>query len=154
MERDPAGNQMTTRFSRWMALDVGRRKIGVALSDPLRITASPIETLIRGDESAVLNRIEELVAKNEVERVVIGRPLRLNGERSETVDMVEAFVQKLRGQITVPVEWAEERLSSKEAERVMSELKIPVADRRRRRDEVAAALILQWYIEEQGEARA
>jgi putative Holliday junction resolvase len=136
-----------------MALDVGRQRIGVALSDPLRLTASPIRTLTRGDESAALSTIAALVSENEVDRIIVGRPLRLNGERSETVDMVEVFVRKLCERVTVAVEWAEERLSSKEAERIMSELKIPIADRRRRRDEIAAALILQWYIEEQGEAR-
>jgi putative Holliday junction resolvase len=142
------------KFGRWMALDIGRRRIGVAFSDPLKLTARPAATLTRSADSAEIGEIIRLVGEYDVERIVVGRPLRLNGETSDTVDLVEAFLQQLRECVAVPVEWAEERLSSKEAERIMSELKVPVADRRRRRDEFAAALILQWYIEENGEARA
>lgn len=142
------------RFGRWMALDVGRRRIGVAVSDPLKLTARPAGTLTRSTDLAEIGEITRMVREYEVERIVAGRPFRLNGETSETVDLVEAFLEELRKFVTVPVEWAEERLSSKEAERIMAELKVPVADRRRRRDEFAAALILQWYIEENGEARA
>jgi putative Holliday junction resolvase len=133
--------------ARWMALDLGSKTIGVAITDPLRISARPLTTIerINADEDA--KRLLELTHSYQVERVLVGRPLHLDGRPSSNERRFLPLVEKLR--LSVPIEWADERLSSKEAEALMAELGIPVSERRKKRDEVAAALILQWYLEEQ-----
>jgi putative holliday junction resolvase len=137
--------------SRWIALDVGTRRIGVAVSDPLRVTARPLKTLVRTPDGAEFRELVRLVDEYEVSRIIVGRPVRLSGEESEGTRQVEAFITELSAVCPVRIVRAEERLSSKEAERMMAEVGIAPADRRRRRDEFAAALILQWYLEERGD---
>lgn len=132
-----------------MALDAGTRAIGVALSDPLRITSRPLATLRRsGDPEDDAKRVAELATRHDVGRIIFGRPQHLDGRDSETFNKIEPLAQAIADCSGLPLVWAEERLSSKEAERLMAEVGVPHAQRRTRRDEFAAALILQWYIEE------
>lgn len=135
---------------RWMSLDVGSRRIGVALSDPLRLTARPLTTLTRSVDYEELTQITELAEQYEVTRIVIGRPLYLTGESSESTHTTEQFAERLRLVCGRPIDWAEERLSSKEAESLMAEMDIDPAERKGLRDQFAAALILKWYLEEHG----
>lgn len=134
---------------RWMGLDVGSRRIGVALSDPLRITARPLEVFERTTLDADLLQVRKLIEEHQVVRLVVGVPRRLDGSESAATALVEAFVAQLIERAGVPVIRAEERLSSKEAEHLMAELDIPPSRRRERRDAFAAALILKWYLESQ-----
>ena len=136
---------------RWLALDVGNRRIGVAVSDPLRVTARPLTTLERTPEGAEFQALKVLIEEYGISRVIVGSPRRLSGDESEQTRRVEAFISRLASVCPPPIVRGEERLSSKEAERVMAEVGVAPADRRRRRDEFAAALILQWYLEESGE---
>jgi putative holliday junction resolvase len=136
---------------RWLALDVGNRRIGVAVSDPLRVTARPLTTLERTSEGAEFQALKDLIEEYGISRVIVGVPRRLSGDESEQTRRVEAFISRLSTVCPPPIVRGEERLSSKEAERVMAEVGVAPADRRRRRDEFAAALILQWYLEERGE---
>lgn len=133
---------------RWMALDVGNKRIGVAVSDPLRITARPLTTLVRTPDGAEFRQLVDLLDRWEVERLIVGCPYRLTGEPSDSTRMVEVFIARMREVSDVPLERAEERLSSKEAERLMAEMQIPVNERRAKRDAFAAALILEWYLGE------
>lgn len=134
--------------SRWMALDVGSKRIGVAVSDPLRMTATPMSTIERKDISSDIQELLSLASRQGVTRIIVGRPLTLTGRKAPVVDLVERFVDALREKCPIRIEWADERLSTKEAESLMSELGIKVAQRRARRDQYAAALILTWYLQE------
>ncbi len=132
-----------------MALDVGTRKIGIAITDPLRLYARPLTTLGRSDLDADRDRLLDLIREYEVGRVIVGLPRHLDGDESSTLDCIRPLTRKLR-QAQVPVEWQDERLSTRLAEEWMSQAKLPVKNRTLLRDQYAAALILQWYLEEQG----
>jgi len=131
-----------------MALDVGSKTIGVAITDPLKITARPLKTLMRENLENDAERIGELVDEQDIERLVVGMPRHLGGERSSIADLIEPLVKLLEQNLEIPVASAEERLSTKEAERLMAEVNLPLAERKQRRNEFAAAVILEWYLEE------
>ncbi len=131
-----------------MALDVGSKTIGVAITDPLRVTVRPLKTLIRENLESDAERIGELIDEQDIERLVVGMPRHLGGERSSIADLIEPLVELLEQNLEIPVASAEERLSTKEAERIMAEVDLPLAERKQRRDEFAAAVILEWYLED------
>ncbi len=132
---------------RLLGLDVGTRRVGVAVSDPLGVAARPLTTVTRTSDGTDLEHLAALAREYQVEGLVVGLPRHLDGREAELAAEVRAFAEKLAGRCGLPLAWAEERLSSREAERVLAELGVPAAGRRRRRDEVAAALILTWYLE-------
>ncbi len=131
-----------------MALDVGSKTIGVAVTDPLKVTVRPLTTLIRDSLDMDTERICQLIEEQQIERLVVGMPRHLGGQRSTTLNLIEPLVSRLEQSLEIPIESAEERLSTKEAERLMAEAGLAVAERRKRRNEFAAAVILQWYLEE------
>ncbi len=131
-----------------MALDVGSKTIGVAITDPLRVTVRPLKTLIRENLESDAERIGELIDEQDIERLVVGMPKHLGGERRSIADLIEPLVKLLEQNLEIPVASAEERLSTKEAERLMAEVDLSLAERKRRRNEFAAAVILEWYLEE------
>jgi putative Holliday junction resolvase len=131
-----------------MALDVGSKTIGVAITDPLKVTVRPLKTLTRENLESDAERIGELIDEQDIERLVVGMPRHLGGERSNIADLIEPLVKLLEQNLEIPIASAEERLSTKEAERLMAEVNLPLAERRQRRNEFAAAVILEWYLEE------
>ncbi len=131
-----------------MALDVGSKTIGVAITDPLKITVRPLKTLIRENLDRDAERIGELIDEQGIERLVVGMPRHLGGERSSTAGLIEPLVKLLEQNLDIPIASAEERLSTKEAERLMAEVDLPLVERRKKRNEFAAAVILEWYLEE------
>jgi putative holliday junction resolvase len=135
-------------LKRWMALDVGSRTIGLAITDPLKITVRPLTTLLRTDLAGDCRRLLELADSHEVEKLIVGKPLHLDGTPSDILGVVNDFVTRLSRQSDLKIEWMDERLSSKDAEALMAETGIPLKERRRRRNEFAAAVILRRYLEE------
>ncbi|MDR5694040.1 MAG: Holliday junction resolvase RuvX [Armatimonadota bacterium] len=132
---------------RILGLDVGTRRIGVALSDPLGISAQPLKVIEREGWDADLAKIRALVREWEVSCVVVGMPRSLNGSLGPQARMVEEFVAKLRDAIGVPVDTWDERLTTVAAERAMLEANVRRDRRRQRVDAVAAALLLQAYLD-------
>jgi putative Holliday junction resolvase len=130
-------------MKRWLSLDLGKVRIGVALSDPLGLTAQPLTVLKSAGTQKDMIAIGELVNQNEVTQVVVGLPLNMDGTESTTTQRVRDFTQKLAGRLTIPVVYVDERLTSKQAERLMIEGDTRRQDRREKIDKVAAALILQ-----------
>ncbi len=135
-------------MKRWMALDVGSKTIGIAITDPLKVTVRPLKTLMRENLDRDAERIGEIIDEQDIERLVVGMPRHLGGERSGIADLIEPLVKLLEQNLEIPIAPAEERLSTKEAERLMAEAALPLAERRKRRNEFAAAVILEWYLEE------
>jgi putative Holliday junction resolvase len=119
-----------------LALDFGRARTGVAVSDPSGTIARPLEIVERASSEAGLARLAELVREEEAERVVVGLPLTLRGERGEQARETEAFVDQLRGVISVPVESYDERFTTRLAQTA------PGPD-----DARAAAHLLSSYLE-------
>lgn len=132
---------------RIMGLDVGDRRIGVALSDEQGTLAGSPTVLDRlGDESD-FKTIAELVSQHSVQRIVVGLPLSMDGSLGHQAKKVQSFCQKLAYTVDIPVVTWDERLSTVEAERILRESNVRRNKRKKRRDAVAAALILQTYLD-------
>ena len=137
----------TSEPGRVMALDVGERRIGVALSDPRRILATPSTTLRAEPRAQALQRIAQLAREHEVAELVVGLPLTMSGEIGPQAKLVQEFVEALRSVVALPIHTFDERLTSVEAERIMVELGLKPEQRKARIDEVAASLILQDFLD-------
>jgi putative holliday junction resolvase len=134
-----------------MAIDVGSKSVGIALTDPMKMTARPLTTLTRAGLKEDAESICGLLDEHRVERLIVGEPRFLSGQESPVMSVIRPLVEEIRRRRSVEIHWQDERLSSKEAEKKMAELKVPPEQRRKKRDEFAAALILQWHLEEQSE---
>lgn len=130
-----------------MGLDVGHRRIGVAVSDPTGFLARGVEVISRTSVAEDLARICALIDSLAVERVVVGHPISLSGEVGAQALDAERFAESLREASPVPVELWDERLSTLEADRRMQEAGLSSRKRRQRIDMAAAILILQSYLD-------
>ena len=135
---------------RVLAIDYGRRRLGLAISDPLRLTARPLATWIRSNRRHDLARLRRLCREQEVNLIVVGWPLQLAGTQGEMAGEAARFAERVRADLRIPAELMDERLSSWEAEQTLTEAaggKSRVHDRKQQRlDEVAAAVILRDYL--------
>ena len=131
--------------TRSLGLDIGDRRIGVAMSDPQGILASPLTIINRTDELSDIKAILAIIDQNQVGAVVVGLPLSLNGSLGPQAEKVQDFAHQLRRHTEVTVEFRDERLTTASAQRLM---KMTGKDRRSRDDAMAAALILQGYLDE------
>ena len=131
-----------------MGLDVGDKRIGIALSDPSGILASPLTIINRDDDATVLDDIIEIAREKEVARIIVGLPRSMNGNTGKQAEKVEYFVQKLRSHTEIPIELRDERLSTVSAGRLMQEAKTKKSKDKARLDAIAAAIILQSYLDE------
>ena len=104
-----------------LAVDYGRARIGLALAESVRGIAQPLATLERINRNEDMRRLRELVRDNAVKLILVGLPLRLDGSRGEMAEETERFAQRVRKQIGVAVEMADERLTSWEAQRMLEE---------------------------------
>jgi putative Holliday junction resolvase len=136
-----------TEPGRVMALDVGGRRIGVALSDPTRLLSSPLTTIQALPHQRALSQIVALLATHEVMELVVGLPLTMSGEIGSQAKVVQAFVGDLRQATHLPIHLLDERLTSVAAERMMLDLGMRPEQRKAKIDEVAASIILQDFLD-------
>ncbi len=137
---------------RVMGLDYGDKTVGVAISDELLITAQPIETVERERTNKLrktYQRIETLIAEYEVEKIVLGRPLNMNGTEGDRVELTEAFAEELSRRTGLEIIWMDERLTTVEANRILEETGVAHSARKEHIDKMAAAIILQTYLDTQ-----
>ena len=127
-----------------MALDVGEKTVGVAVSDPLGMIASPRETLRR--DGSELDRLERLVSAEEIGEVVVGLPISLNGTLGPSAERAQEFAKSLEQRLSIPISTYDERLTTAEAEKVLIAADTRRAKRRQVIDQVAASLILQGFL--------
>ncbi len=130
---------------RLLGLDLGERRIGVAVSDPQKVFARGVEVIERRSVERDLEALERLVQRYEVEAIVVGYPRRLDGTAGEEAEKAEAFAAQIESYLGLPVALWDERLSTVRAARVLRE-----TGRRKRRqaiDATAAAVILQDYLD-------
>jgi putative pre-16S rRNA nuclease len=144
MTAEPSGERREVRI---LALDVGAKRIGLAVSDPLGITAQGLGVLTRQDPSAVLAQLLEVARKWQVQRVVVGLPRHLDGRLGDAAPEILKLAGDLGEALGVRVVTWDERLTTVEAERVL--LQADLSRRRRRQvlDQQAAVLILQNYLD-------
>jgi len=143
---DPKGPRTQSQM-RIMGLDVGQRRIGVALSDPGGTWASPETVIERRSLREDFARIAELASVTETELIVVGMPTDLRGERGVAARQMERWIAKLRAAVAIPVTTCDERLTTVVAERALLSGDENRAARRDRRDKVAAAVLLQSYLD-------
>lgn len=134
-------------MKRIMALDVGERRIGVAVSDPLGVIARTLAVVPRKTDEDAIARIKALLDEQAAGRLVVGHPRLLSGEVGSQARAVEAFVEKLATVTDVPVEMWDERLSTVSAARLLAERGQSTRKQKVRIDAVAAAVILQDYLD-------
>lgn len=134
---------------RVLGLDVGARRIGVAVSDPLGITAQGLETLQRKNKKHDFQFLERIIREYEVREIVVGLPLRMSGEEGTQAEKIQAFAEDLRKRFALPVHLWDERLTSAEANRLLRETDLSIEKRGKAVDRMAAILILQGWMENQ-----
>jgi putative Holliday junction resolvase len=133
---------------RVMALDVGKARIGVALSDPLGYTAQPLLTIWRKGRGEDLRSLMRIIRKHEVTEIVIGNPLHMSGDVSPWAAKVQEFAQEIGERSALPVHLWDERLSSVAAHEILDEQGHDRRDRKRIIDQVAAVVILRDWMQE------
>ncbi|MBW4026668.1 Holliday junction resolvase RuvX [Acidipila rosea] len=134
-------------IGRVMALDVGKARVGVALSDPLGYTAQPLLTLWRKNRSEDLRSLLRLIRRYEVVEIVVGNPLHMSGEVSPWGAKVQQFAEELRERAGLPLHMWDERLSSVAAHEILDEAGHDRRDRKYVIDQVAAVVILRGWME-------
>lgn len=137
---------------RIMGLDFGSKTVGVAVSDSLLITAQGLEIITRKEENKLRRtfaRIEELAEEYQVEKFVVGLPKHMNGTEGERVSLTREFGEKLERRTGLPVIFWDERLTTVAADKAMMEAGIRRENRKEYVDKIAAALILQGYLDGQ-----
>ena len=138
---------MSPPVGRVLAIDPGRVRIGLAMSDPMGIVANGLPTLESAGRRRDLDALDALVREHEIAEIVVGRPLGLDGGRGQMTDFAERLAEDLRVRTGLPVRLWDERLSSAEAERALIAGNVRREDRKGLRDRVAAALILQGFLD-------
>jgi putative Holliday junction resolvase len=139
---------MCRKFSevRILGLDIGKRRIGVAVSDPLGLVARPVRAVASVSLNADAAAITEIAKELEAEMVVIGDPIHMSGESGTMSNRAHKFGDVLAQVSGLPVEYCDERLSTVEAERILQESGVPLKKVRSQIDAMAAAVILQSYL--------
>lgn len=132
---------------RVLGLDVGARRIGVAISDPLGITAQGLDTLHRKNKKYDLQHLNRVIREYEVKEIVVGLPLRMSGAEGIQAEKIHVFVEDLRKHFELPVHLWDERLTSAEANRLLRETDLSIEKRGKAVDRMAAILILQGWME-------
>jgi len=132
---------------RYLALDHGTKRIGVAISDELKMIAQPLEYIPAEPFDSFLLRLKQLLAEKEVERVFIGMPRNMDGTYGPAAQKVQDFIATLKQEISLPIQTLDERLTSAQANRVLLQGKVRRAERKQKVDAMAAAILLQSYLD-------
>ena len=133
---------------RILGIDYGDARVGVAITDELNITAQGLETIQRnGSDKIVLRRLDEILEKYEVETIVVGMPLNMNGTKSDRAEITEKFVHKLKCKYNkIKIDTIDERLTTVEAHRTMNFLDINKNKKKNIVDTISAVYILETYL--------
>ena len=132
---------------RILALDHGTKRIGIALSDELKVIAQPLEFVPAEPFDSFVTRLKQLISEKQVELVLVGMPRNMNGSYGPAALKVEEFVAALRSAITVPIKTWDERLTSAQANRFLIQGNVRREQRKEKVDKMAAAILLQSYLD-------
>ena len=139
---------MNPPTTRTLALDVGARRIGLAVSDPLGITAQGLETLERKNKKYDFGFLYRIIREYDIKEIVVGLPLRMSGLEGTQAEKIHAFAEDLRKHFKLPVHLLDERLTSAEANRFLRETELSIEKRGKAVDRMAATLILQSWMQQ------
>jgi putative holliday junction resolvase len=132
---------------RILALDHGTVRIGVAVSDELKMIAQPMEFIAAEPFTRVVERLKEILRDKEVEMILIGMPRNMDGSYGPAAQKVQDFIAALKEKIEVPIKTWDERLTSVQANRLMIEANVRRDKRKAKVDQMAAAILLQSYLD-------
>jgi putative pre-16S rRNA nuclease len=133
--------------NRVLGIDLGEARTGIAVSDELRMLAHPLETIASSSPEKVAQRVQQIVTEKEVDCIVVGLPRNMNGTIGPAAESAQKFVEKLRRLVDCDVVTWDERLSTMAAERALHEVGKKTRKTRGIRDQVAAQIILQSYLD-------
>ncbi len=132
---------------RILAIDHGSRRIGVAVSDELKVIAQPLEYIPAKPFAGFLARLEELLQEKDVELILVGLPRNMDGSLGPAAQKVQEFVGTLRSQVPVPIRTWDERLTTVQANRLLVQGNVRRDKRKEKVDKMAAAILLQSYLD-------
>lgn len=140
-------------MARWMGVDYGTRRIGLAISDPQGRIASAVRTIAAGGKTDDdVHAVQRAATDYEADGIVVGMPVNMDGTIGPQAKLTESFAARLRAAATVPVECWDERLSTFQADQWLLERKLTASRRKQRRDALAAQAILQSFLDARCEA--
>ena len=129
------------------AIDHGTKRMGIAISDELRMIAQPLEFIPAEPFSAFVARLKQLLLEKEVELIVVGMPRNMDGSFGPAAIKVQEFVVELKKEVTIPIRTWDERLTSVQANRLLIEGQVRRDKRKQKVDQMAAAILLQSYLD-------
>jgi putative holliday junction resolvase len=132
---------------RILALDHGTKRIGVAVSDELKMIAQPLEYILAEPSADFLARLKELIHHKEAELILVGMPRNMDGSYGPAAQKVQEFVAGLKGALTMPIKLWDERLTSAQANRLLIQANVRRDKRKEKVDKMAAAILLQSYLD-------
>ena len=132
--------------SRIMGIDYGVRKIGVAISDPLKIISYPYKTIDIKKNPDYISEIKKIVGEKQIESIVVGYPITLSGNISAQTKITEDFINKIESVLNIPIYKCDERLSSQEAKRYLRQQNIKIGHNKEKVDQMSASLILRQFL--------
>ena len=144
---DYASASQPSHSPRILGLDVGSKTIGLAVSDPLGITAQGLQTLRRRNKKTDFGQLQNVIAEYGVAEIVVGYPLRMSGVEGIQAEKMQRFAEELRKKFALPVHLWDERLTSAEANRVLRDSEMSIQRRGEVVDRLAAVLILQSWLD-------
>ena len=148
----PSNSPLPGPPHRVLGLDVGSRRIGIAVSDPLGITAQGLDTLLRKNKKHDFGHLHRVIRDYQVKEIVVGLPLRMSGAEGTQSEKMRAFADELHKKFKLPVHLWDERLTSAEANRFLRETDLSIEKRGQAVDRMAAVLILQGWMQQRAAA--
>ena len=134
---------------RVLAIDYGTKRVGIAVSDPTGIIAQPLEFILAEPADKFWSRLDSILKEKEVGRIIVGMPRNMDGSFGPAAQRVEGFVGELRAKGPIPVQTLDERLTTRQAERVLIQGNTRREKRKEKIDQTAAAILLQSYLDSQ-----
>ena len=134
-------------MGRLLAIDHGEKRIGLAISDPNKIISKPLKTILLSDIELFYKKLLEIIFDYDIEKLIIGLPVGMDGNYTLQTKKVEAFKDALQGKIKIPIEMFDERLSSISAKKSLISQGVKTGHNKSRIDQTAAAIFLQQYID-------
>jgi putative Holliday junction resolvase len=132
--------------SRYLAIDYGEKRVGLALSDPTRTIAQSLETIVYQSRKNLIAILKEIISQQNVKKIILGLPLTMKGSDSEKTIDVRKFGAELENQIDIPLVFFDERLTSIQAQQIIRQFGKKPSKHRAKIDQIAAGILLQTYL--------
>ena len=133
--------------SRLLGIDPGKKRVGIAISDENKLVSTPLKTIIKKNNTNVINDILEIIKENNIKGIVVGNPINMDGSKGPSAQSAEDFSKYISNNVSIPVTMWDERLSSQGAFNLSSNLDVNISKKVNKLDQNAASFILQGAID-------